>query len=125
MADKRCFNRQWCRNKTCICVIHPLLIEYGGADVPVGIRGNVVQIERARAIIQTVVAITEPKGDRPRCRRFYPLLLFDFLINLCRKLSGGRPPVPLMLRPGTHQQVEAEVRRRRGTRWKSGQRCPD
>ncbi len=38
--------------------------KYGGAEVPAGIRGNVVQIERARTSNQAVVAITEPKGDR-------------------------------------------------------------
>lgn len=38
----------------------------GRADVPVGIRSNVVQIQSAGPIIQLVVAIAEPQGNRPR-----------------------------------------------------------
>jgi len=52
-------------------------IDKGRADVPVRIRGCVVQIERAQAVIRAIVAITEPKGDRPSCRRSHPLL-FNF-----------------------------------------------
>jgi hypothetical protein len=40
-------------------------IETGRADVPVGIRGGVVQVQVPATIIGTVVAIAEPKGNSP------------------------------------------------------------
>ena len=41
----------------------PFKVEPGSADVPVRIRGSVVQIESTRPIDSAIVAITETKAD--------------------------------------------------------------
>lgn len=53
-------------------------IELGRADVPVRIRRDIVQIQRADAINEVIVAIAEPNGHRrtertpPYSRSFIP-----------------------------------------------------
>ena len=59
MADKRCFNRQWCRNinSTVICTF--LVDVYAHTVVPVGIRSIVVEVDVTSTVIKTVVAIAK------------------------------------------------------------------
>lgn len=52
-------------------------IDKGGADVPVRIPSRVVPITGARASNETIVAITEPKGNGPQGdASFLPYLFF-------------------------------------------------
>ena len=55
-----------------------LWIETGRADVPVRIRRGVVHIHAPASIIETIVAIAEPKGHRPEQRLRAPLLIIYF-----------------------------------------------